>query len=102
MSGSAIKSRKRKQAQDGQPDQVDQIDGVGRFGQSSDEAGPSRPRRRTDKERDVNEAKAKIELDEGLRGQGKGKAREEILVEKSNVMMVYVARIPAHRQQLTI
>jgi ATP-dependent Clp protease ATP-binding subunit ClpX len=60
----------------------------GRSGGSSDEAGPSRSRRTTDKERDVNEAKSKIELDEGLRGKGKGKAREEVLVEKSNVMMV--------------
>lgn len=57
-----------------------------RFGE--DEAGPSRPRRSADKERDVDEMRAKAELDEGLRGKGKGKAVEEVVVEKSNVLMV--------------
>lgn len=51
------------------------------------EAGPSRGRGRSDKERDADEVRAKIELDEGLR-KGKGKAREEVVVEKSNVLMV--------------
>jgi ATP-dependent Clp protease ATP-binding subunit ClpX len=51
------------------------------------EAGPSKRRQYTNNVREA-EARAKLELDEGLRGKGKGKAREEVVVEKSNVLMV--------------